>query len=253
MKFAHKQSQTSSPSYHCMSQVGLKSLDIYSSYSPETKIWACLGQITPSELIKFALLQSQIRSLQYQCTYEVWWKSIDIYSSYHPQTKIWVCLRQITPSKFDEICPLAIPNQISTISMYIPILVKIHWYLLRNKKNWACLGQITPLKIEKICPLAIPNQISEISMHIPNMAKIHWCLLKLSSGNKNIGMSQADNSVKIWRNLPISNPKPDLYNINAHTKFGENPLMFTLSYQPETKYGRTMDGLTDTRTSNVKP
>ena len=37
----------------------------------------------------------------------------------------------------------------------------------------------------------------------------------------------ADNSVKIWRNLPISNPKPDLHNINIHTKFGENPLMFT--------------------------
>ena len=27
--------------------------------------------------------------------------------------------------------------------------------------------------------------------------------------------------------MPISNPKPDLHNINAHTKFGENPLMFT--------------------------
>ena len=25
----------------------------------------------------------------------------------------------------------------------------------------------------------------------------------------------------------ISNPKPDLHNINARTKFGENPLMFT--------------------------
>ena len=34
-------------------------------------------------------------------------------------------------------------------------------------------------------------------------------------------------SVKIWRNLPISIPKPDLHNTNAHTKFGENPLMFT--------------------------
>ena len=35
-----------------------------------------------------------------------------------------------------------------------------------------------------------------------------------------MGMSWADNSVKIWRNLPISNPKPDIYNINAHNKFG---------------------------------
>ena len=30
-----------------------------------------------------------------------------------------------------------------------------------------------------------------------------------------------------WQNLPISNPKPDLQNINAHTKFGGNPLKFT--------------------------
>ena len=42
-----------------------------------------------------------------------------------------------------------------------------------------------------------------------------------------MGMSLADNSIKSRRNLPISNPKPDLHNINAHTKFGENPLMFT--------------------------
>ena len=42
-----------------------------------------------------------------------------------------------------------------------------------------------------------------------------------------MGVSQADNSVKIWRNLPITNLKPDLHNINAHIKFGENQLMFT--------------------------
>ena len=29
------------------------------------------------------------------------------------------------------------------------------------------------------------------------------------------------------QNLHISNPKSDLQNINAHTKFGENPLTFT--------------------------
>ena len=34
-------------------------------------------------------------------------------------------------------------------------------------------------------------------------------------------------TVKNGQNLPISNPKPDLHNINAHTKFGENPLIFT--------------------------
>ena len=35
------------------------------------------------------------------------------------------------PSKFEEICSLAILNQISTISMRIPNLVKIHWCLLK--------------------------------------------------------------------------------------------------------------------------
>ena len=40
-------------------------------------------------------------------------------------------------------------------------------------------------------------------------------------------MLWADNSVKNWQNLPMSNPKPDLYNINIHIKFGENPLRFT--------------------------
>ena len=65
-------------------------------------------------------------------------------------------------------------------------------------------------------------------MHVSSLVKIPWHLLKLSSRNKkNIGVSRADNSVTIWRNLPISNPKPDFHNINAHTKFGENPLMFT--------------------------
>ena len=38
---------------------------------------------------------------------------------------------QITLSKINEICPLTIPNQISTISMHTPSLVKIHLHLLK--------------------------------------------------------------------------------------------------------------------------
>ena len=96
-----------------------------------------------------------------------------------------------------------------------------------------------------------------MSMHIASLVKIPCYLLKLSSGNKNMDVSRADNSVKIERNLPISNPKPDIYNINAHTKFGENPLMFTQVIIRKRKTdGRTtdrrVDGRTDTRTSNVK-
>ena len=53
-----------------------------------------------------------------------------------------------------------------------------------------------------------------------------------------MGVSRADNSVKIWRNLPISNPKPDLLNVNAYSKFGENPLLFTQAIVWKRKYGR---------------
>ena len=53
-----------------------------------------------------------------------------------------------------------------------------------------------------------------------------------------MGMSRADNSVKIWRNLPISNPKSDLLNVNAYSKFGENPLLFTQVIVRKQKNGR---------------
>ena len=64
-------------------------------------------------------------------------------------------------------------------------------------------------------------------MHIQSLVKIHWYLFKLSSGNENMDMWQAENAVKNSQNMPISNPKPDLHNINAHTKFSESPLRFT--------------------------
>ena len=56
-----------------------------------------------------------------------------------------------------------------------------------------------------------------MSMHVASFIKILCYLLKLSSRNEIMGVSWADNSVKIWRNVPISNPKPDIYNNNAHT------------------------------------
>ena len=85
-----------------------------------------------------------------------------------------------------------------------------------------CRKQITLSKIDKICLLANPNQISTMAM-----VKIHWYVLKLSSGNKTTDVSMAVNYVKHWWNEPTNNPIPDLYNINAHTKIGENPLKFT--------------------------
>ena len=60
-----------------------------------------------------------------------------------------------------------------------------------------------------------------------------------------MGVSRADNSIKNRRNLPISNHKPDLHNINAHTKFGENPLTFTQVIIRKRKTdGWTYDGQT---------
>ena len=65
-----------------------------------------------------------------------------------------------------------------------------------ESKIRTCGGQITLSKFDKICPLAIPKQISTISMHIPSFMKIHRYLLNLSSGNGNMDVSRADNSVK---------------------------------------------------------
>ena len=53
-----------------------------------------------------------------------------------------------------------------------------------------------------------------------------------------MGVSRADNYVNILRNLPISNPKPDLLNVNAYSKFDENPLLFTQVFIRKQKYGR---------------
>ena len=55
-----------------------------------------------------------------------------------------------------------------------------------------------------------------------------------------MGVSRADNSVQILQNLPISNPKPDLINVNAYSKFGENPLLFTQVIVRKRKYGRVL-------------
>ena len=98
-----------------------------------------------------------------------------------------------------------------------------------NSPPLLCCGQITLSNNHKICPLAIPNQITLISMHVSSLVKIPWHLLKLSFGKENLGMSRADNSVK----MPISNPKPDPHNINS-----ENPFMFTQVIIQKWKTGR---------------
>ena len=90
------------------------------------------------------------------------------------------------------------------------------------------------VKNDEICPLAIPN----LSIHIASLVIIPCYLLKLSSGNENMGVSLADNSVNILRNLSISNPKPDPRTVNAYSKFDENPLLLTQVIIWKRKYGR---------------
>ena len=195
-KCIQQQSQTRSPQYDRTYQVWWKfkllswneNIDVSQADNYQT-------------LTKFSHQQFPTIFTQYQCTYQVWWKSIDIYSNYHPKTKKLACRGQITVSKNKEICPLAIPNSISTISMQILSLVKTHWYLL-----------------------------------------------KLSTGKEKSDVLRENNLVKNWQNLPINNPKQDLHNINAQTKFGGKLLIFT-GYRPETKIWtdvRQTDGHTET-------
>ena len=136
-------------------------------------------------------------------------------------------------------------------------MVNIPCYLLKLSSGNETIGVSRAdnfVKIWRNLPISNPNQISLMSMHIVSLAKIPCYLLKLSSGNETMGVSRADNSVKIWRDLPISNPKPDLYNSNAHTKFGENPLMFTQVIIRKRKTdGRTTDGHTDVQRETIIP
>ena len=92
-----------------------------------------------SELIK-TLVHRQLQQKVLRCIMTiVWLKSLDMYSSYCPETK-WACFGQITPSKFDEICPLAIPNQISTIPMHHSKFgenpLRLTRYHLETKYGW---------------------------------------------------------------------------------------------------------------------
>ena len=63
--------------------------------------------------------------------------------------------------------------------------------------------------------------------------------------------SRTDNSVKNGRNLPVSNPKPDLNNINAYTKFGEKSAGIYKSYHPETKIWTCLEQITASKIDEV--
>ena len=86
-------------------------------------------------------------------------------------------------------------------------------------KNWSNVPKYNP-----------KPDLHNIKAHI-KFVKIHWDLLKLLSWNENTDVWWPDDEIYL---LAIPNQisitsmhKPDLYNINAQTKFGENPLIFT--------------------------
>ena len=62
--------------------------------------------------------------------------------------------------KFDEICPLAIPNQISLMSMHIASLVKISCYLFKlssGYKNKGVSWADNSVKIRQNLPIGNPE------------------------------------------------------------------------------------------------
>ena len=124
-----------------------------------------------------------------------------------------------------------------------------------NNPPLSCRGQITLSNIDKICPLAITSQISLISMHAPSLVKIPWHLLKLSSGNENMGMNWADNSVKI---CPLAIPN-QISTISMHipSLVKIHRCLLKLSSGNEIRLNRRPEGCTtDRRTdgqTHVRP
>ena len=64
-------------------------------------------------------------------------------------------------------------------------------------------------------------------MHIASFMKIHWYSSYHPKTKIQMGSFGQISLVRSWQNLPTGNPKPDSHNINAHTKFHENSLIFT--------------------------
>ena len=60
-------------------------------------------------------------------------------------------------------------------------------------------------------------------IYIASLVKIPCYLVKLLSRNEKYGRVSGRQLRKIWRNLPISNPKPDLLNVNAYRKLVKIP------------------------------
>ena len=116
------------------------------------------------------------------------------------------CHEEITLSKIDEMYPIAIPNQISTISMHISSWVNICWDLLKLlswNETMVVSRQITLSKIDEICPW----QSRTRSPQPQCTYQVWWKSIDIYSSYRpemKILTCRGQITVKNWWNLPIS-------------------------------------------------
>ena len=96
----------------------------------------------------------------------------------------------------------------------------------RNEQNVKPQSRaITLRSFDEIYPSSIPNHSLPVSTNMQSLKKISQKLLKLESGIEKMQFLtsiKGHNSKVIRRNLPSSNPKPLLADINSYAKFKEN-------------------------------
>ena len=88
------------------------------------------------------------------------------------------------------------------------------------RKTASVVIRIVPIRLCECwseCSLIYKGTFSNVKIILFHLRRT---VVLLNKKRTAIIESRADNSVKHWLNLPISNPKPDLLNINACTKFG---------------------------------
>ena len=153
-----------------------------------------------------------------------------------------LCGGQITLSKIDEIWTLAIPNQISTIPMHKPSLVRIY----RKWKHVCVVGWHQ--NFMKFAQTRSPQCQSTHQVWVKFIDIYSSYHLDMKIGD----VRREDNSVKNWWNVPICNLKLDFHNINAHIKFGENPLTITQIIIQKWKHKQRDNRQTDTWAFNIK-
>ena len=97
----------------------------------------------------------------------------------------------------------------------------------------------------KIYPYEIPEHSFKISTLIPSLKKIGKGMPNIESENQFLTSIKGRNSVLIYQNLPICNPRTLLSIINSLSKFEENWLKML---QAESENDELTDGWTDVQT-----